>query len=131
MPEIHVPVTGLYAGIQALISFVLVFPIGQMRGKLGISLGDGGNAALMVATRRHANWTEHVPFALLLMALYELNGGNLMLLHGLGIALAVARVVHPFGLKADKVSTPQRVAGAAVTGLVTMVAAIALLLKAF
>ena len=127
--SLAVPITGFYAAIQAVIVTVLVFPIGRMRTRLDISLNDGGNAALAVAIRRHANWTEHVPFALILMALLELDGGGAMLLHGLGIALVVARIVHPLGLRTDKIATPQRIAGAAITGLVTIVAAIALLLR--
>jgi uncharacterized protein len=124
-----VPITGLYAAIQAIIVTVLLFPIGRMRTSLGVSLNDGGNATLSVAIRRHANWAEHVPFALLLMGLLELDGGNAALLHGLGVALVIARIVHPLGLRMDKIATPPRIAGAAITGVVTLVAAIALLVK--
>ncbi|HEU4429149.1 MAG TPA: MAPEG family protein, partial [Myxococcota bacterium] len=123
-------ITGLYAGIQAVIAFALTAPIGPMRGKLGISIGDGGNPDLLLAVRRHGNWTETVPFALLLMALLELNGGGTTLLHGLGATLVVARIAHPFGLKKDVVNVPLRIAGALLTGLVTIVAAIALIWKA-
>ncbi len=84
---------------------------------------------LTVAVRRHANWAEHAPFALLLMGLLELNGGNAMLLNGLCIALLIARVAHPFGVRVDKVNTPARIAGAALTGVATIVAAIALILE--
>ena len=126
-----VPITGLYAGIQAIIVTVLVFPIGRIRTRLGVSLNDGANPELTVAIRRHANWAEHVPFALLLMGLLELNAGNPTLLHGLGIALVIARIVHPLGLRTDKIAIPQRIAGAAITGIVTIVAAIALILAYF
>jgi hypothetical protein len=129
--NLPVPITGLYAGLQAIIAFALVFQIGQLRGKLGVSLGDGGNPELLTAVRRHANWAEHVPFALLLIGLLELNGGNVTLLHALGAGLLVARLVHPLGLRADKLSTPQRILGAALTGVVTIVAGIALIVKFF
>jgi hypothetical protein len=129
--DLAVPIAGFYAGIQAVIAAILIFPIGRLRGNLGIPLNDGGNAELAVAVRRHGNWAEHVPFALLLIGLLELNGGNVLLLHGLGAALVVARIVHPFGLRADRVATPQRVFGAAATGIVTIVAAIALIVKFF
>jgi uncharacterized protein len=129
--DLAVPITGLYAGIQAIIAFVLVAPIGRMRGRLGISLNDGSNPALTVAVRRHANWAEHVPFALLLMGLLELNGGSPMLLHGLGIALVIGRIAHPFGLRTEKVNVPQRIVGAALTGVATIVAGIALIVKFF
>ncbi|MFI5320294.1 MAG: MAPEG family protein [Myxococcota bacterium] len=128
--QLAVPITGLYAGIQALLAIFLAFQVGQLRGKLGVSLGDGSNAVLNVAVRRHGNWAEHVPFALLLMGLLELNGGGTMLLHGLGIALTLGRIAHPLGLRSDKLSTPQRIAGAGLTVLVTLVAAVALIVKA-
>jgi hypothetical protein len=128
--EFPVPISGLYAGIQALLGFALSAPIGPMRGRLGISIGDGGNKDLLLAMRRHGNWTETVPLALLLIALLELNGGGATLLHGLGATLVVARIAHPLGLKKDAVNVPLRIAGALLTGLVTIVAAIALIWKA-
>jgi len=127
--DIPVPITGLYAGIQAIIAFVLVAPIGRMRGQLGISLSDGSNPALTVAVRRHANWAEHVPFALLLIGLLELNGGSHGLLHALGGGLFVARVAHPFGLRAETMRSPLRGIGALGTLLITLIAALALLWK--
>jgi uncharacterized protein len=131
MTELHVPITGVYAALQAFLAIALTAPVGQLRSKTNVSLGSGGNPALEVAIRRHANWAEHVPLALLLMALLELNGGGAGLLHGLGAALLVARILHPFGLKADNMRVPLRGIGAGGTLLVTLVAAIALLLKAF
>jgi len=128
--EMHVPITALYAAIQAVISIALVFGVGPMRGKLGISMGDGGNPDLLLAMRKHGNWAEHVPFALFLLALLELNGGGANLLHGLGAGLVVARIAHPLGLKKDTVSHPLRLVGAAGTILVTLITAGALLLKA-
>ena len=126
-----VPITALYAALQGLVMIILEMPIGRLRSQANVSIGDGGNPALAVAIRRHGNWTEHVPFALLLIALLELNGGSSGLLHGLGLTLLVARILHPLGLKADTMKVPLRGIGAVGTLLVTLVAAIALLLKAF
>ena len=131
MGEVLVPISGLYAALQALLAIALVVPIGQLRGKTNVSLGSAGNPALEVAIRRHANWTEHVPIALILIALLELNGSSAVLLHGLGASLLVARILHPLGLKADTMRVPLRGIGAVGTLLVTLVAAITLLLKAF
>ena len=131
MSELLVPISGLYAALQALLAIGLVFPVGRLRSKTNVSLGSGGNPALEVAIRRHANWTEHVPIALILIALLELNGGSAGLLHGLGASLLVARILHPLGLKADNMKVPLRGIGSIGTLLATLVAAIALLLKAF
>jgi hypothetical protein len=131
MSELHVPITALYAALQALIAIGLVVPVGQLRAKTNVSLGAAGNPQLETAIRRHANWTEHVPIALLLMALLELNGAGAGLLHGLGATLFVARILHPLGLDPTTMRRPLRGIGAILTMGVTLVAAIALLLKAF
>jgi uncharacterized membrane protein YecN with MAPEG domain len=131
MPELHVPITALYAALQAFVAIALTAPVGRLRGQTNVSLGDGGNPALWVAIRRHANWTEHVPFALLLIALLELNGASRGLLHGLGATLLVARILHPLGLRHDNMRVPTRGLGAIGTLLVTLIAAIALLLEVF
>ena len=131
MPELHVPITGLWAALQVFVAIWLIAPIGRLRGKYDVSIHAGGHPDLDVAIRRHANWAEHVPFALLLIALLELNGGSAGLLHGLGGGLLVCRIAHPLGLKAETMRSPLRGIGALGTLLVTLIAAIALLMKAF
>ena len=131
MPELHVPITGLWAALQVFVAIALITPVGRLRGKYDVSIHAGGHPDLDVAIRRHANWAEHVPFALLLIALLELNGGSSGLLHGLGGGLLACRIAHPLGLKAETMRSPLRGIGALGTLLVTLVAAIALLLKAF
>src|SRR5262245_42999330 len=131
MSELHVPIAGLYAALQALLATALVVPVGRLRGKYDVSIHAGGHPDLDVAIRRHANWAEHVPFALLLIALLELNGGSAGLLHGLGGGLFVCRIAHPLGLKAETMREPLRGIGALGTLPNTLIAAIALLLKFF
>jgi len=131
MTEILVPISALYTALQALIAIGLTIPVGQARLRAEVSLGDGGNADLQTAIRRHANWTEHVPIALLLIALLELNGASAALLHGLGATLVVARIAHPIGLSATNMRSPLRGIGAFATMIVTAVAALALLWTAF
>lgn len=117
-----VPVTTLYAALQGLISIALQMQVGRQRLATGVSLMDGGNHDLAVAIRRHANWTEHVPLVLVLMALIELNGAGAAWLHALGATLLVARIVHPFGLKWDVSQVPARLVGALGTLVVTLAA---------
>jgi uncharacterized membrane protein YecN with MAPEG domain len=124
-----VPITGLYAALLTFVAIWLTFGVGALRGKTGISLYDGGNKQLAVAIRKHANFTEHVPLALILLALLELNGGASGLLHALGAALVAARIAHPLGLEYDEMRKPLRGFGAFGTILVTLVAALALVLK--
>lgn len=129
--DLQVPITGLYAALQALIALGLQLPIGRMRIARDTAIHDGGNQDLAVAIRRHANWAEHVPFALLLIGLLELNGAGASFLHTLGIVLLVARLSHPLGLNAKTAKNPLRSTGAFGTILVYLAAAGSLLLKYF
>lgn len=118
-----VPVTALYAGVLALVLVVLGIRVGMLRMKKGISILHGSDMELAVVIRRHANFTEAVPMALILMGLIELNGSSRVTLHALGTALVIARLAHPVGLVHDRLRSPLRGLGSGVTTLVTLVAA--------
>ena len=90
-------ITPLYAGILAILFFALSIRVVAMRGT-GISLGDGGNPEMMRRIRGHANFAEYVPLILLMMAFLELSRFSAYLLHGLGIALVIGRVLHGYAL---------------------------------
>ena len=66
--------TALYAGILGLMAIALGAIAGRTRGQTGIFLGDGGNAEVVAAMRRHANFVENVPLLLVLMGLVMKNG---------------------------------------------------------
>ena len=115
------PVTAIYAIVLTLIGSYLAFRAGSMRGRTGISVFYADNPQLMVEMRRHGNFSEFVPLALVLMAIVELNGGSAGLLHGVGILLVVSRICHPIGLEADSVSNPLRGIGAGGTLLASLI----------
>ncbi len=118
-----VPATALYAALLGIIVLTLQALVGRQRLRSEVSLYDGGDKELAVAIRRHANFTEHVPLALILLVIIELNGAPRSLIHTLGVALVVARIVHPFGLKYDFAAfVPARGLGALATLLITLAA---------
>jgi uncharacterized protein len=97
-------VTSLYAALLAILCMVLAGRVGALRGKKKtISLGDGGDPELIAANRRHMNFVEYVPLALILMALAELNGGSKTMIHAFGAILLVARVINAFGIDVNNV----------------------------
>ena len=55
--------------------------------------GDGVDA-LQLASRSHNNFTENIPWALLLAVVVELNGGNRKALNGSLGALLLLRILH-------------------------------------
>ncbi len=121
----QVPITALYAGILAIYAIWLSSRAGLMRGKVGISILHGDNMELAEKMRRHQNFVEYVPIALILIGVLEINGSNSKFLHGLGIALVIARVAHAKGLFHDNISHPLRAVGAGGTALITVIARIA------
>ena len=119
-----VPITALYAGLLALVGLVLGASSGWLRAKTGVSLGAGDNPQQLVAFRRHGNFSEWVPVALILIAVLELNGVSSTALHAFGATLFLARIAHPLGLKPESTSGLPRALGAGATALVVLVAAV-------
>ncbi len=117
-------VTPLYAGLLALLFLVLSIRVTQRRGREKIFLGDGGHPRLARVIRGQANFTEYVPLALLLMAMLELSHYSIYVLHALGIALLVARLLHAYALSFTDQFLFGRVAGASLTFLVLGIEAV-------
>ncbi len=115
------PITALYAALLVIVFAWLSFKIGAARGRTGVSILHGDDMQLAETMRRHANFVEHVPIALILMGLIEINGGSAVFLHIAGALLVICRVAHPLGLHHDRMRHPLRMIGAGGTFLTTMV----------
>ena len=107
-------VTPLYAGILAILFFALSMRVVVLRGH-GKSLGDGGDPALLRRIRGHGNFAEYVPFILLMMGFLELSKFSVYLLHGIGMALVVARLMHGYALSFTEKFAFGRFWGTAIT----------------
>ena len=108
-------ITAIYAGILALIIVALGINVTVHRVKLKVALGDGGNPQMLRMIRLHANAIEYIPLALLLMAIYEINGGWHAALHVIGIALVVARLAQSWDMWSSEIAGPGRRIGQALT----------------
>jgi uncharacterized membrane protein YecN with MAPEG domain len=95
--------------------------VSRVRGKYNVSRGDGGHAELQGAIRAHGNNSEHVPLTVLLLLIAELCGGSSTVLHVLGGAFLVARILHPVGLM--KNLSPAQITGALGSYLIQVVLA--------
>ncbi len=120
-----VVITGLYAGVLALLLVALSFRVAQRRMRYKIGVGSGDNPDLERAIRVHGNFVEYVPFALLLMGLYESVGGPAWAVHAAGITLVLARLLHAVGLTTSAGRTPGRFTGIMATWLLIAVLGIA------
>lgn len=87
-------ITLLIATLHVLLLLALLVPISLHRSRHRIGLGDGGDLVLLRKIRVHANFVEHVPLALLMLALLELGGLSPPWLWLLGAGLLLARVMH-------------------------------------
>lgn len=117
---------GIYAGIMGLILLWLATFVGNWRRQLKISIGDGGNLDLIRAMRGQANFVEYVPLVLLLMLIAAIGGAPAIAIHGMGLPLVAARILH--GLHFSKPGQPgwMRGAGAGITLLVLALGSIGL-----
>jgi len=110
------PVTLSAAAAAAIINIWLMMRVGQVRLRDKVSIGDGGNDALLRRMRAHSNFTESAPFVLILLGVIELSGkGTWWLVFVAGIYL-LARVAHSFGMDNGD-SNPGRLIGTIVTML--------------
>ena len=106
-----VAISALYASLLALLVVILGMVVIRLRQSLRVGVGDGGNHDLARAIRVHGNAVENIPLFLLLLALYEINRGNITLLHVFGAAFFVSRVLHAWGLLVSGGASPGRLAG--------------------
>ena len=66
------PVTMIFAGVAAILNIWLAIRVGQVRGSEEVSIGDGGNEAVIRRMRAHSNYVEFTPFVLILIGGIEL-----------------------------------------------------------
>lgn len=95
--------TPLFAGYATFLSLTASSSRASSKQYLGTSKGDGNGddetSASLAAVRAHGNFAEHVPLALLLAGVCELNGGSKPVLNASLAVLFAARVAHAsFGL---------------------------------
>ncbi|WP_421708186.1 MAPEG family protein [Algihabitans sp.] len=108
-------ITALYAGLLSLHFIVLSLRVIRTRRESRVPLGDGGDQALLRSLRVQANFAEYVPLCLILIALAEVQQLPGWLLHGLGVALLIGRLLHATGVSRDPEPYRLRVAGMSLT----------------
>ncbi len=123
-------VTLLYAGLLTLWFVLLSVRVVNLR-RRGIIFGDNGDLHVIRIVRAQANFAEYVPLALLLMGFLEVSRYSIYLLHGLGITLLMARLLHGSALSFGWQIRVGRVAGAALTFAVLLVEAVLCLYQGF
>lgn len=122
-------ITALYGAIIGLLAVVLTVNVIRNRVGLKINDGDGGSAPMRMAIRAHANLAQHVPLTLLLIGFAKSIGSSKIIIHVLGAALVLARLLSAWGLLSAEGPTFGRQSGAGLTILVLAAASIIILVR--
>ena len=112
------PVSFLYAGLLGLLLIALSVQVVRARRRYRVGLGTGTEEGMHQAVRVQANFTEYVPFAVLLLVLAEITGLPALAVHGAGVLLVVSRLLHAAGLSGSPGRSFGRFYGTAGTWLV-------------
>lgn len=92
------PIALATAAAAVIINLWLGIRCGQIRTREKISIGDGGNEALIRRMRAQANFVEYAPFVLILIALIELAAGTSLWLWIAAALFVVSRIAHAIGM---------------------------------
>ncbi len=109
------PVTSVLAFVMAGWFLVLSARVIVVRRRDRVSLGDGGNKMLNRRIRAQGNFAEYAPLGIILSALAEVQGANVLALGVLAGMLAVGRLMHGYALSFAGVSTVGRTGGMVLT----------------
>ena len=129
MESLPLQITASFAGVLALLLMALSINVTRHRARSETSLGDGDDVPLLEAGRMFGNCAEYVPIVVILMGAAELNGASPMLLYVTGGLMLAGRVIHPFGLKKDRMITAARMVGMSLTWAALGVGAVVVLLQ--
>jgi hypothetical protein len=112
-----------YVAVNALIMLVLGILVTRARTITKTPIGDGGKPEMAGPLRAHANNTEYVPMALILMWVLCLPaiGGSIWLIHGIGAPLTIGRILHGTALSRSTGPTPLRLVGMVLTWIAYIV----------
>jgi uncharacterized membrane protein YecN with MAPEG domain len=116
MPTLTVPaVSALTAGVLIVLQMALLLTVVLSRLTNRQSLGDGGNAGMLRAIRRHGNLAENAAIFVVCAALLEMLGGNRLLLEILCAAFVLGRLSHAIGLSLGRTVNIFRFVGTVAT----------------
>ncbi|MCH2056304.1 MAG: MAPEG family protein [Thalassotalea sp.] len=117
----NLDITGLYAGLLAILLVVLSFNVIRFRLKHRVGTGHGDVSELDKAIRIHGNFSEYMPIALVLLGVLELGGLADTWLHAFGATLVVGRLLHAAGLSKTKGTSLPRLVGVLSTFIVLVI----------
>lgn len=122
---------GLWIALNILLLLVLSGLTSANRRRHKVSIGDGGNAQVSAASRAFGNAAEYMPMALIALVLLAVAGYSTWLIHMIGAAFWVGRVLHAIGMIKTREGEPpriERMVGMLLTYLPLLVCAVLLVI---
>ena len=116
-------ITSLYASILAILVIYLAYKVVDFRRVKSVGIGDNGDKDGLRSIRVHANAVEYIPMIVILMGIYEVNGGSTLMLHIIGTLAVISRLLHATGLSKSAGTTFGRFVGTLLTWIITLVLA--------
>jgi len=117
-----VAMVAFYAAINALIMLVLAMLVVRARVKTRTEIGDSADPALLGPLRAHANNTENVPMAIILLIMLLGLQANVWVIHAVGATLTLGRLAHAIGLTRNVGTSLLRLIGMILTWLSYIIA---------
>jgi hypothetical protein len=117
----------VYAALLGLLFIVLSMNVIRTRAATETSLGTGDDELLERRIRAHGNFAEYVPISLILIGLAELTGASTAIVHFMGGALLIGRLMHGYALSSLTKRVLHRRGGMILTFAVIIAAALRLL----
>ncbi|MDO6427872.1 MULTISPECIES: MAPEG family protein [Thalassotalea] len=121
---LNISITGFYLALLALLYIGFAIRIIKLRYKYKTGIGDGGHDELAQAVRVHGNFAEYAPLAMLMLACAEINGSSQLLIHGVGAAFFIGRILHGIGITQTQGPSKGRQAGMLISFATLLVLAI-------
>lgn len=116
------PVTALTMIALLPIYIGLAFRVIKKRREFKVPVGTGNQSELEAAIRAHGNFSEYVPFFLLLLLTAEINKAPMWLLVICALMMIVGRLMHSVAIPAGDI--PKRIMGMQLTFAAMVAAAI-------
>jgi uncharacterized membrane protein YecN with MAPEG domain len=127
-----IQIVGVYVGINLLINLLLAYRVSASRVKNNVLSGTEGCDPLYNASRAHILNVEYTPLGLIGIVVLHLLSASIYVIHVVGIALTIGRVLHAIGLSSDaKAASKPRIIGTMLTWISQLIAGIACLYYAF
>lgn len=126
MLDYSLEIVGVYVGLNLLLNLYLAFRVSQNRVRANLMTGTGDDDGLYNANRAHVTNVEYTPIGLIGLVTLHLLTASVLVLHVVGLALTIGRVLHAVGLsRAASQSTPPRLIGTLLTWASQIIAALA------